>query len=94
MLPSPSLPHCAHLTPHAPPQALCNQRVELVFTAHPTQAFRQSLLKKYAAVRRLMDKMHTQRMSPYERVECLQSIKAQVGACNASGAVLACLWWL
>jgi hypothetical protein len=31
-------------------QALCNQTVELVFTAHPTQAFRQSLLKKYAKV--------------------------------------------
>lgn len=32
-------------------QTLCNQTVELVFTAHPTQAFRQSLLKKYAKVR-------------------------------------------
>jgi len=34
-----------------PPQVLCEQTVELVFTAHPTQAFRQSLLKKYAKVR-------------------------------------------
>ncbi len=65
----------------APPQALCEQSVELVFTAHPTQAFRQSLLKKYAAVRQLMDKLHTQRMSPYERLECMQSIRAQVGRC-------------
>jgi hypothetical protein len=32
------------------PQALCSQTVDLVFTAHPTQAFRQSLLKKYAKV--------------------------------------------
>jgi ABC-type spermidine/putrescine transport system permease subunit II len=32
-------------------QSLCSQTVELVFTAHPTQAFRQSLLKKYARVR-------------------------------------------
>ncbi len=31
--------------------ALCNQTVQLVLTAHPTQAFRQSLLKKYAQVR-------------------------------------------
>jgi hypothetical protein len=67
--------------------------VELVFTAHPTQAFRQSLLKKYAAVRRLMDKMHTQRMSPYERLECLQSIKAQVRGMGW-GAMQACLWWM
>jgi hypothetical protein len=33
-------------------QTLCSQTVELVFTAHPTQAFRQSLLKKYARVSR------------------------------------------
>lgn len=32
-------------------ETLCHQTVELVFTAHPTQAFRQSLLKKYAKVR-------------------------------------------
>jgi hypothetical protein len=58
--------HTARLTqplatpPFPSPQALCSQQVELVLTAHPTQAFRQSLLKKYAAVRRLMDKLHTQ----------------------------------
>lgn len=31
-------------------ESLCSQTVELVLTAHPTQAFRQSLLKKYAKV--------------------------------------------
>ena len=31
-------------------QTLCEQTVDLVFTAHPTQAFRHSLLKKYAKV--------------------------------------------
>lgn len=61
-------------------KTLCNQTVELVFTAHPTQALRQSLLKKYAAVRRELDKLHNQRMSPYEKLECIEAIRAQVQA--------------
>ncbi len=52
--------------------------MELVFTAHPTQAFRQSLLKKYARVRRYLDDMHTKRMSPYEKIELLEAMRAQV----------------
>ena len=59
-------------------QTLCEQEVSLVFTAHPTQALRQSLLKKYGAIRRDMDRLHNARMSPYERLECLEDIKAQV----------------
>ena len=60
--------------------ALCGQTVELVFTAHPTQAFRSSLLKKYARVRQLMERLHGKRMSPYERLETLEDIRAQVQA--------------
>ena len=59
-------------------ETLCEQEVSLVFTAHPTQALRQSLLKKYGAIRKAMDKLHNARMSPYERLECLENIKAQV----------------
>jgi len=57
---------------------LCSQCVELVLTAHPTQALRASLLKKYAMVRKELDNLHTKRMSNYERVECLESIKSYV----------------
>ena len=60
--------------------ALCNQNVELVFTAHPTQAMRQSLLKKYSKIRAEMDKLHNTRMSPYERLECLEEIRSQIQA--------------
>lgn len=59
-------------------KTLCEQEVSLVFTAHPTQALRQSLLKKYGAIRKDMDRLHNARMSPYERLECLEDIKAQV----------------
>ena len=57
---------------------LCDQQVSLVFTAHPTQALRQSLLKKYGAVRRAMDRLHNVRLSPYERLETLEDIKAHI----------------
>jgi len=55
------------ISPGAIYKTLCEQTVSLVFTAHPTQALRQSLLKKYGAIRRAMDRLHSERMSPYER---------------------------
>ncbi|GBF96435.1 phosphoenolpyruvate carboxylase [Raphidocelis subcapitata] len=61
-------------------KALCDQTVQLVLTAHPTQAFRQSLLKKYAQVRRLLDELHNKRMSNYEKLETLEAIRAAVQA--------------
>jgi phosphoenolpyruvate carboxylase len=60
--------------------ALCSQNVDLVFTAHPTQAMRQSLLKKYAKIRAAMDQLHNTRMSHYERLECLEEIRSQIQA--------------
>ena len=42
------------------------------------QALRQSLLKKYARIRYDMDKLHNSRMSPYEKIEALESIRCQI----------------
>ncbi|MEW5318243.1 MAG: hypothetical protein WDW38_009481 [Sanguina aurantia] len=61
-------------------QALCTQTVDLVLTAHPTQALRGSLLKKYAIVRKELDALHNKRMSNYEKTECMQNIRAFVQA--------------
>jgi phosphoenolpyruvate carboxylase len=61
-------------------EALASQNVELVFTAHPTQATRQSLLKKYSKIRSEMDKLHNTRMSKYEKIECLEEIRSQIEA--------------
>lgn len=58
--------------------ALCKQTVDLVFTAHPTQATRQSMLKKYGAIRHAMDRLHNTRLSNYERLECLDEIRSQI----------------
>ncbi|KAK9811208.1 hypothetical protein WJX73_010686 [Symbiochloris irregularis] len=59
---------------------ICNQTVDLVFTAHPTQALRQSLLKKYATIRNHVERLHNSRMSPYEKLECLEAIRSEVAA--------------
>ncbi|EIE27459.1 PEPCase 1 [Coccomyxa subellipsoidea C-169] len=59
-------------------KTICEQTVELVFTAHPTQALRQSLLKKYARIRADMDSLHNKRLSPYEKIETLESIRGQI----------------
>jgi phosphoenolpyruvate carboxylase len=42
------------------------------------QALRQSLLKKYARIRNDMDRLHNQRLSPYEKIEALESIRCQI----------------
>lgn len=42
------------------------------------QALRQSLLKKYARIRTDMDNLHNKRLSPYEKIETLESIRSQI----------------
>ena len=59
--------------------------MDLVLTAHPTQALRGSLLKKYACVRRELASLHTKRMTKYEKIECLEAIKAYVQVGEAGG---------
>ena len=44
------------------------------------QALRQSLLKKYAAIRIQVERLHNSRMSPYEKLECHESIRSEVAA--------------
>lgn len=61
-------------------ETICHQTVDLVFTAHPTQAIRQSLLKKYAKVRVDVERLHNSRMSPYEKLECLEAIRSEISA--------------
>lgn len=61
-------------------QALCKQEVELVFTAHPTQALRGSLLKKYAKIRNEIDRLHNSRMSPYEQIEAHEAVRSHIMA--------------
>jgi len=61
-------------------KALCSQTVDLVMTAHPTQALRRSVLKKYNKISMELDRLHSIRSSPFERSETLARIACLVQA--------------
>jgi phosphoenolpyruvate carboxylase len=61
-------------------KSLCDQTVDLVFTAHPTQALRRSMLKNFQATRSELDRLHRTRLTRYERLEVQGSIRAHVQA--------------
>jgi hypothetical protein len=61
-------------------KSLCEQTVDLVFTAHPTQALRRSMLKNFQATRSELDRLHRTRLTRYERLEVQGSIRAHVQA--------------
>ena len=59
-------------------KSLCDQTVDLVFTAHPTQALRRSMLKNFQATRSELDRLHRTRLTRYERLEVQGSVRAHV----------------
>ena len=63
------------MDPNAIYDALCNQHVDLVLTAHPTQALRQSLLKNFGKIRKNLINLQRFRLSRFERQEILESIR-------------------
>eukprot|EP00191_Tetraselmis_sp_GSL018_P019798 CAMPEP_0177591956 /NCGR_PEP_ID=MMETSP0419_2-20121207/8289_1 /TAXON_ID=582737 /ORGANISM="Tetraselmis sp., Strain GSL018" /LENGTH=977 /DNA_ID=CAMNT_0019082763 /DNA_START=149 /DNA_END=3082 /DNA_ORIENTATION=- len=69
-----------HISPDKIYEALCSQTVDLVLTAHPTQALRRSVLKKYNQIGRELDKLHSIRASPFEKQETLDTITSLVQA--------------
>ena len=58
-------------------KALCEQTVDLVFTAHPTQALRRSMLKNFAAIRSELDRLHRTRLTRYETLEVQARTRAR-----------------
>ena len=68
----------AGIAPEVIYKTLCEQTVDLVFTAHPTQALRRSMLRNYAAIRAELDRLHHTRLSRFERQELHASIRARV----------------
>lgn len=61
-------------------KALCEQTVELVFTAHPTQAMRRDLVHKYTQIQGEVERLHMTKLSPIEKVECLEKIRSLIQA--------------
>ena len=61
-------------------KALSEQRVDLVFTAHPTQAMRESVRSKYMAMHREIEKLHATALSASERAELLENMYSSIQA--------------
>ena len=61
-------------------EALAEQEVDLVFTAHPTQALRRSMLKNFARIRQCLLDLQARRLSGYERAEILASMSSAIQA--------------
>ena len=60
--------------------ALSRQHVDLVLTAHPTQALRRSMLKAFGKVREKLLQLQRFRLSRFERAEILDEIRSNIAA--------------
>jgi phosphoenolpyruvate carboxylase len=58
--------------------ALLNQHVELVLTAHPTQASRRTLLDKYFKIAELIELRDKTIMTPEERLAFQSNLRRQI----------------
>jgi hypothetical protein len=61
-------------------ESLCTQTVDLVFTAHPTQAIRDSIRAKYDALYRSLKGHHGARMSKLDHLELNKNMYASMQA--------------
>eukprot|EP00210_Caulerpa_lentillifera_P009658 g9214.t1 len=57
---------------------LSNQSVELVFTAHPTQALRREIVSSYRKMQNVLAQLHSTKMGVYEREECLEQLQGLI----------------
>eukprot|EP00270_Netrium_digitus_P010934 TRINITY_DN3431_c0_g1_i1.p1 TRINITY_DN3431_c0_g1~~TRINITY_DN3431_c0_g1_i1.p1 ORF type:complete len:990 (-),score=298.74 TRINITY_DN3431_c0_g1_i1:292-3201(-) len=60
--------------------ALKEQSVDLVFTAHPTQSIRRSLLQKHARIRQILSQSHSQKSTADKKAEILEDLKREIQA--------------
>eukprot|EP00850_Spirogloea_muscicola_P011767 SM000074S21677 [mRNA] locus=s74:317687:324258:- [translate_table: standard] len=61
-------------------EAIKSQTVDLVFTAHPTQSVRRSLLQKHARIRGILTELHDGSVSADKRTELLEALKREIQA--------------
>ncbi|KAJ8626606.1 hypothetical protein MRB53_019913 [Persea americana] len=60
--------------------ALKNQTVDLVFTAHPTQSIRRSLLQKHARIRNCLAQLYAMDISPDDKQELDEALQREIQA--------------
>ncbi|CAI9754920.1 unnamed protein product [Fraxinus pennsylvanica] len=67
-------------TPEEVFDALKNQTVDLVFTAHPTQAVRRSLLQKHARIRDCLTQLNAKDINPDDKQELDEALQREIQA--------------
>ncbi|XP_026453585.1 phosphoenolpyruvate carboxylase 2-like [Papaver somniferum] len=60
--------------------ALKNQTVDLVFTAHPTQSVRRSLLQKHARIRDCLAQLYAKDITPDDKHELDEALQREIQA--------------
>ncbi|KAG2304818.1 hypothetical protein Bca52824_033469 [Brassica carinata] len=60
--------------------ALKNQTVDLVFTAHPTQSVRRSLLQKHGRIRDCLAQLYAKDITPDDKQELDESLQREIQA--------------
>ncbi|KAL2483428.1 Phosphoenolpyruvate carboxylase 2 [Forsythia ovata] len=60
--------------------ALKNQTVDLVFTAHPTQSVRRSLLQKHARIRDCLTQLNAKDITPDDKQELDEALQREIQA--------------
>ena len=62
-------------------QQICDLKIELVLTAHPTEISRRTLIQKYDGINECLSKMDQQKLTPRERKQVLNDLKQLI--CSA-----------
>ncbi|KAJ3124037.1 hypothetical protein HK098_001413 [Nowakowskiella sp. JEL0407] len=74
-------------TPEQIRQALLEQNIELVLTAHPTQASRRTMLTKYQKIAELLEVRDKTILTPQETAEIFLSVRREILAAWRSNTV-------
>ncbi|KAK4484496.1 hypothetical protein RD792_007079 [Penstemon davidsonii] len=61
-------------------EALKNQTVDLVLTAHPTQSVRRSLLQKHSRIRDCLTQLHAKDITPDDKQELDEALQREIQA--------------
>lgn len=59
-------------------QAMADQKVEIVLTAHPTEVNRRTMLKKYNRIKNILWQLNVQNLSPYEAKTLNESLRSEI----------------
>ena len=61
-------------------QQICELKIELVLTAHPTEVSRRTLIQKYDGINTALSKFDQQKLTPRERQEVLADLKQLISS--------------